>query len=118
MGNWWNNTWVSTLTACLQIALGSLLRSRQRGKYRCFTEVRLRVSTQPRYRIPDVFVMALPHAREPVLTHPPHLVVEIVSPDDADREGLRACPSLIVETDLVGRVDFRELFAEVDEPSE
>jgi len=94
--------------------------------------------------------MALPHTREPVLTHPPHLVVETVSPDDepaemlakiadylkfgvphiwipdpykhtlqeADCEGLRACPDLTVETDLVGRVDFRELFAEVDEPSE
>jgi Uma2 family endonuclease len=89
--------------------------------------------------------MAFPYPEEPVLTTPPHLVVEIVSPQDkpaemlskvsdylrfgipniwipnpyritlqvAGRDGIRDCPSLIVETELVGRVDFNELFAQL-----
>jgi Uma2 family endonuclease len=103
-----------------------------------------------RYRIPDVCVMALPYRSEPVLTTPPHLVIEIVSPDDdaadmlskvadylrfgvphiwipdpykrtlqeADNEGIRPCPDLVVGTELVGRVDFPELFSQPDEPTE
>jgi Uma2 family endonuclease len=86
---------------------------------------------------------------EPVLTTPPHLIVEIVSPEDetadllakvadylrfgvphiwipdpykrslqeADNEGVRPCPELAVETELVGRVDFRELFSQLIEPT-
>ena len=94
--------------------------------------------------------MALPYQRESVFTHPPHLVIEILSPDDepadmlekiadylkfgvphvwipdpyrqrlqvADRDGLHDRPDLIVETELAGRLDFGELFAKLDEPSE
>jgi Uma2 family endonuclease len=94
--------------------------------------------------------MALPYAAESVFTEAPHLVIEMVSPDDrpgdmlgkvseylnfgvphvwmpdpyrrrlqaADRDGLRDVPDLVVETDLAGRVDFGELFATLDEPSE
>lgn len=90
--------------------------------------------------------MALPYAPEPVLTRPPHLVIEIVSPEDsvagilervadylkggiphiwipdpyrralqeADSDGLRPCPGLVVETGLVGRVDFAELYGKLD----
>jgi Uma2 family endonuclease len=36
---------------------------------------------------------------------------------EADRDGIRDCPNLMVETDLVGRVDFGELLAKLDEPS-
>ena len=35
---------------------------------------------------------------------------------EPDREGIRACPGLVIATDMVGRVDFNELFAELDEP--
>ena len=120
-------------------------------KFRVLTEQRLRVrGTKHRYRIPDVCVMALPYHSEPVLTTPPHLVIEILSPDDeaadmlakvsdylrfgvphiwlvnpykytvqeAGRDGLRDCPSRVVETELVGRVDFNDLFARVDEATE
>jgi Uma2 family endonuclease len=112
---------------------------------------RLKVlATEHRYRIPDFCLMALPYHSEPVLTTPPHLVIEIVSPDDetadllakvsdylrfgvphvwlvnpykytvqeADRNGLRDCPSQVVETELVGQVDFNDLFARVDEATE
>lgn len=41
------------------------------------------VSPHPaRYRVPDVCVVALPYPPEPVLTKPPHLAIEITSPDD------------------------------------
>jgi Uma2 family endonuclease len=109
---------------------------------------RLRVSSlRHRHRVPDVCVMALPYCPEPVLSTPPHLIVEIRSPEDetadilakvadylrfgvahiwlvdpykhtvqvADREGIRSSPDLAPETELVGRIDFNELFARVDQ---
>jgi Uma2 family endonuclease len=133
------------------LIIGLLLRRESQRKFRVLTEQRLRVSGQKHvYRIPDVCVMALPYRRQPVLSTPPHLAIEIVSPDDetadllakladylrfgiphiwipdpykrtlqqADRDGLRPCPGLVVETDLVGQVDFNELFAQLDEPTE
>ena len=66
----------------LQLLIASLLRSRERtNRFRTFTELRVRVSDEPRYRIPDVCVKALPHEVTPVLVRP-DLVIEIVSPDD------------------------------------
>jgi Uma2 family endonuclease len=131
----------------LQMLTGSLLLSRAHGRFLVFSELRIRVSSDPaRYRIPDLCVVALPYAPEPVLTQPPHLVVEITSPDDrvadvlekvgeylaagiphiwlpdpyrrtlheADQAGIRACSGLAAETELVGRVDFSELFTQLD----
>src|SRR5579871_213174 len=131
----------------LQSLLTILLLDREKGAFLTFTEQRVRVSVNPpRYRIPDVCVVALPYAPEPVLTHPPHLVIEIVSPDDqaadllarvsdylkagvphiwvpdpyrrklqqADASGLHDCPDLIAETELVGRVEFGQLFGKLD----
>lgn len=125
-------------------------RERER-RFHVLPAQRLRVlGTKHRYRIPDVCVMALPYRSEPVLTTPPHLIIEILSPDDetaetparvadflrfgvshiwiadpykhtvqeADREGIRYCADLVLETDLVGRVDFNDLFAKVDESTE
>jgi Uma2 family endonuclease len=136
----------------LQTLVVGLLGPRERQrKFRTLTAQRLRVSGQKHlYRIPDVCVMALPYHRQPVLTTPPHLAIEIVSPDDepadllakladylrfgiphiwipdpykrilqqADRNGIRDCPGLLVETELVGQVDFNELFTQLDEPTE
>jgi len=134
-------------TLCV-LLLGS--RERQRG-FRVLAEQRLRVlGTKHRYRIPDVCVMALPYRSEPVLTTPPHLAIEVLSPEDgtadilarvadflrfgiphiwivdpykrtlqeADREGIRYRADLAAETELVGRIDFNELFAQLDEPTE
>jgi Uma2 family endonuclease len=65
-----------------------MLGSRERDRrYRVFTELRVRVSDKPRYRIPDVCVKALPHAVVPVLVRP-DLAIEIVSPDDEVAEML------------------------------
>jgi Uma2 family endonuclease len=66
----------------LQILLGSTLNAGARERhYRVFSEQRVRVSDEPRYRIPDLCVKALPHKITPVLTAP-DLVIEILSPDD------------------------------------
>jgi Uma2 family endonuclease len=136
----------------LQVLLAGCFLSLERTHtFRGLTSQRLRVSgTKNRYRIPDVCVMALPYHSEPVLTTPPHLIVEIRSPEDetadilakvadyllfgvphiwiadpykhtvqeADREGIRYYPGLVLETDLVGPVDFTSLFANVDEATE
>lgn len=45
------------------------------------TELRMRVSAT-RFRIPDVTVMLKSQRGERVLTHPPFLCIELVSPDD------------------------------------
>jgi Uma2 family endonuclease len=135
----------SRLQTLVVLQLGARERAR---KFHVFTEQRLRVlGTKHRYRIPNVCVMALPYVLEPVLTTPPHLVIEILSPDDetadtlarvadylrfgvshiwladpykctvqeADRDGIRYRTDLDLETQLVGRVDFKDLFAQLDE---
>ena len=135
----------------LQALVAFLLGTREsQGSLHVLIAQRLRVSaTTPRYRIPDICVMALPYHSEPVFTTPPHLVIEIVSPDDetadllakvadylrfgvphiwiapfkrtvqeADWEGIRNSMGLAVETQLAGRVDFNDLFAQLDEPTE
>src|ERR1022692_326909 len=37
---------------------------------------------------------------------------------EADREGIRYCADLVLETEVVGRVDFKDLFAKLDEATE
>jgi Uma2 family endonuclease len=37
---------------------------------------------------------------------------------EADSEGIRDCADLMLETDLVGRVAFQDLFAKLDESTE
>jgi Uma2 family endonuclease len=66
----------------LQLLIGVVLAAREQGRFHTYTEQRLRVSPEPKYRVPDLCVMALPYESEPVFTHPPHLVIEILSPDD------------------------------------
>jgi len=66
----------------LQWLIIALLDSRwhERG-FRIFPEQRIRVSDEPRYRIPDISVKALPHDVTSILVCP-DLVIEILSPDD------------------------------------
>ena len=50
-----------------------------------FVEQRVRVMNSDRewrYRIPDICVVRLPYAKEPVLSRPPFLAIEVLSPDD------------------------------------
>jgi Uma2 family endonuclease len=55
-------------------------RGRER-RYRAFIAQRVRIGDEPRYRVPDICVKALPHKVTPVLDQP-DLAIEIVSPDD------------------------------------
>jgi Uma2 family endonuclease len=129
----------------LQLLIGIEL-SKPRGRsFRVFTETRVRVSAEPRYRIPDLCVKALPHRADPILEKP-DLVIEILSPDDrpaevlkkiadylqagiphiwivdpyqrtvmeADATGFREAVNFTLETELVGSVNFGELFAKLD----
>jgi hypothetical protein len=74
---------LQTLTVGLLLPL-----ERERG-FRVLTEQRFRIlGTKHLYRIPDVCVMGLPYRSEPVLTTPPHLIIEILSPDDETAETL------------------------------
>ena len=74
----------SRLQHLLDVELGA--RERER-RFRVFTEQRVRVSDEPRYRIPDLCVKALPHEKTPVLVRP-DLAIEIMSPDDRPAEVL------------------------------
>jgi Uma2 family endonuclease len=66
----------------LQLILSGWFRDLgRRLPIRAGTELRMRVSSR-RFRIPDVTVMLKSQRGERVLTHPPFLCVEIVSPDD------------------------------------
>lgn len=66
----------------LQIILGSYFRDlSRRVPIRVASELRMRVSAT-RFRIPDVLVMLKSQRGEPVLTRPPFLCIEIVSPED------------------------------------
>jgi Uma2 family endonuclease len=54
----------------LQFPIGVELGPREPGRFHTYTEQRLRVSPQPRYRVPDLCVMAPPYQREPRLHAP------------------------------------------------
>jgi Uma2 family endonuclease len=125
----------------MQNLLLVLLNERNRDRrYRVFPEQRVRISSEPRYRVPDICVKALPHEITPVLESP-DLVVEVMSPDDTFPEMLEKAADYLktgttqiwivnpykrevhiadldgvtrqdhVENPLTGPVDFKELFA-------
>ena len=48
---------------------------------RAFPELRIRVAFD-RYRVPDVSVVRLPEPDEQVLTSPPYITIEVLSPED------------------------------------
>lgn len=56
-------------------------------RFRSFTEQRVRISGEPRYRIPDVCVKALPYKVSPVMERP-DLAIEVLSPGDEPGEML------------------------------
>ena len=72
----------------LQSLIAGELGKRSGRRFRVFTELRVRMNTEPRYRITDVCVKALPHRADPIVEKP-DLVIEILSPDDRPAEVLR-----------------------------
>jgi Uma2 family endonuclease len=72
----------------LQGLIATELNARRRQRrFRVFPEQRVRVNDEPRYRIPDICVKALPYKVTPILERP-DLAIEIVSPDDEPGEML------------------------------
>jgi Uma2 family endonuclease len=74
--------------ALLQLIMGSIFReNRRKWDIVAMTEQRVQVSAS-RFRIPDITVLRADAPVEPIVTHPPLLVVEILSKDDTLR-GMR-----------------------------
>jgi len=68
--------------AFLQTLLAVLFTNRsQDWGVRALTDVRVQVRPN-RFRVPDLTVLRAGSPREPILTHPPLLVIEILSPED------------------------------------
>jgi Uma2 family endonuclease len=66
----------------LQLLLGALfLKNRDVWGVRAATDVRIQVK-QTRFRCPDVLVIRADAPREQILTHPPLIAIEILSPED------------------------------------
>jgi len=66
----------------LQVWLGALfMRHRDEWKIRVVTDVRTQVKLT-RFRCPDVLVQRADAPREQILTHPPLIAIEILSPED------------------------------------
>lgn len=66
----------------LQTLLAALFMNSEEswGVY-CLTEQRIRIAPR-RYRIPDICVLRLDAPAEDILTHPPLIAIEILSPED------------------------------------
>lgn len=66
----------------LQLWLGALFMShREEWQVRVVTDVRTQVKLT-RFRCPDVLVQKADAPREQILTHPPLIAIEILSPED------------------------------------
>ena len=66
----------------LQTLLAHLfMNHREEWGVRPLTDVRMQVSSR-HFRVPDLVVLRQGVPKEPVLTHPPLLVIEILSPED------------------------------------
>ncbi len=66
----------------LQLALGHLfMTNRVAWGVRVVTDVRAQVSPH-RFRVPDVSILRADAPKEQILTHPPLIAIEILSPED------------------------------------
>jgi Uma2 family endonuclease len=66
----------------LETAFGSFFfERRKRFRIRTLTEQRIRIAPR-KYRIPDICVYLQPVPEDPVLSTPPFIAIEILSPED------------------------------------
>jgi Uma2 family endonuclease len=66
----------------LQLILGNLfMNNRDAWKIRAVTDVRTQVNSR-RFRVPDLSVLRADAPKEQIITHPPLIVIEILSPED------------------------------------
>ena len=69
--------------ARLQMTLGWILRNHhQDWAIQVYPELRIQV-TSTRFRVPDITVLKADAPDEQIITHPPLIVIEILSPDDS-----------------------------------
>lgn len=69
----------------LQLFLGSIfMNHRSEWRIVAFSEQRIQLAPN-RFRVPDLVVVRAEFQREPILTHPPLIAVEIQSPEDTLR---------------------------------
>lgn len=74
--------------AGVQMALGRWFsRFRREWGIVVFAELRVQVSPT-RFRVPDVCVLASDIPREQIITHPPMICIEVLSPEDTVRRTL------------------------------
>lgn len=64
--------------------LGWFRDRRRELRLKALPEQRIRISHR-RFRVPDVCVYPIPVPSEQVLTHPPYICIEVLSPDDSFR---------------------------------
>jgi len=66
----------------LQLILGQMfMNNREAWKIRAVTDVRTQVK-KSRFRVPDLSVLRADAPKEQIITHPPLIVIEILSPED------------------------------------
>lgn len=66
----------------LQLYLGQLfMNNREAWKIRVVTDVRTQVSSS-HFRVPDLSVLRADAPKEQIITHPPLIIIEILSPED------------------------------------
>ena len=69
----------------LQLFLGSIfMNHRKEWEIVAFSEQRVQLAPN-RFRVPDLVVVRSDFQREPILTHPPLIAIEIQSPEDTLR---------------------------------
>ncbi len=90
----------------LQLFLGSIFMNR-RAEWGivAFSEQRIQVAPN-RFRVPDLVVVRSDFQREPILTHPPLIVIEIQSPEDTlRRTAIKAAEYLAFGVEHVWVID-------------
>jgi Uma2 family endonuclease len=75
--------------ALLQMIVGTYLRQfEEQYRFKVLPELRTQIIEGARYRIPDLLLCATPTPKKRIMTVPPLVVIEILSPDDKVRETL------------------------------
>jgi Uma2 family endonuclease len=75
--------------ALLQIIVGTYLRQfEQQYRFKVLPELRTQIIEGARYRIPDLLLCATPTPKKRIMTVPPLVVIEVLSPDDRMTESL------------------------------
>ena len=68
-------------SAMLGLICGALGARKAERRYHTFISLRVRVSDEPRIRVPDICVKALPYEKTPILVRP-NMAIEVISPED------------------------------------